>query len=155
MNDHLLVEALRGRDVGAPAAMYAAYADRLYAYCWFQLRERDAAQVALRDAFVVAEAHIGKLRDPDRFGPWLYAIARLGCGSIRPTCRSPATTRRTSISGSPPGRPWRHFGPFPGKSLSYGSGTRCPFRIWRPFSMSRARRPRRSWSARTPNSKRR
>ena len=46
MNDHLLVEALRGRDVGAPAAMYAAYADRLYAYCWFQLRERDAAQVA-------------------------------------------------------------------------------------------------------------
>ncbi|MFB4298014.1 RNA polymerase sigma factor [Actinomadura sp. NTSP31] len=88
MNDHLLVEALRERDAGAPADMYAAYADRLYAYCWFQLRDRDAAQVALRDTFVVAEAHIDKLRDPDRFGPWLYAIARQEC--IR---RSPAEER--------------------------------------------------------------
>ncbi|TDD79018.1 RNA polymerase sigma factor [Actinomadura rubrisoli] len=79
MDDHLLVEALRERDPGAPAALYGAYADRLYAYCWFQLRGRDAAQVALRDTFIVAEAHIGKLRDPDRFGPWLYAIARLEC----------------------------------------------------------------------------
>jgi DNA-directed RNA polymerase specialized sigma24 family protein len=89
MNDHLLVEALRERDAGAPAGMYAAYADRLYAYCWFQLRERDAAQVALRDAFVVAEAHIGKLRDPDRFGPWLYAIARLECARRSPVRERP------------------------------------------------------------------
>ncbi|KAB2386217.1 RNA polymerase sigma factor [Actinomadura montaniterrae] len=89
MNDHLLVEALRERDAGAPADMYAAYADRLYAYCWFQLRERDAAQVALRDAFVVAEAHIGKLRDPDRFGPWLYAIARLECARRSPVRERP------------------------------------------------------------------
>ncbi|QKG22861.1 RNA polymerase sigma factor [Actinomadura verrucosospora] len=93
MNDHLLVEALRERDAGAPADMYAAYADRLYAYCWFQLRERDAAQVALRDTFVVAEAHIGKLRDPDRFGPWLYAIARLECA------------RRTPVRERPPDLP--------------------------------------------------
>ncbi|MGI5325547.1 hypothetical protein [Actinomadura nitritigenes] len=69
--------------------MYAAYADRLYAYCWFQLRERDAAQVALRDTFVVAEAHIGKLRDPDRFGPWLYAIARLECARRSPVREHP------------------------------------------------------------------
>ncbi|MGH8968303.1 MAG: RNA polymerase sigma factor, partial [Actinomycetes bacterium] len=61
-----------------------AHADRLYTYCWFQLRCRDAAQVALRDTFVVAEAHIGKLRDPDRFGPWLYAIARLECARRLP-----------------------------------------------------------------------
>ncbi|MDL4813792.1 sigma-70 family RNA polymerase sigma factor [Actinomadura opuntiae] len=88
MNDHLLVEALRERVAGAPADMYAAYADRLYAYCWFQLQDRDAAQVALRDTFVVAEAHIDKLRDPDRFGPWLYAIARQEC-----TRRSPAGQR--------------------------------------------------------------
>ncbi|TDD78982.1 hypothetical protein E1293_24715 [Actinomadura darangshiensis] len=84
MNDHLLVEALRERDTGATAAVYDAYADRLYAYCWFQVRCRDTAQVALRDAFVVAEAHIGKLRDPDRFGPWLYAIARLECARRLP-----------------------------------------------------------------------
>ncbi|WP_412516067.1 sigma-70 family RNA polymerase sigma factor [Actinomadura madurae] len=84
MNDHLLVEALRERAPAATAAMYDAHADRLYAYCWFQLRCRDAAQVALRDTFVVAEAHIGKLRDADRFGPWLYAIARLECARRLP-----------------------------------------------------------------------
>jgi DNA-directed RNA polymerase specialized sigma24 family protein len=82
MNDHLLVEALRERDPAAPAAVYDAYADRLYAYCWFQLHDRDAAQVALRDTFIVAEAHIGRLRETDRFGPWLYAIARLECGRL-------------------------------------------------------------------------
>ncbi|TDB75243.1 sigma-70 family RNA polymerase sigma factor, partial [Actinomadura sp. KC216] len=85
MDDHLLVEALRERDADAPAAVYDAHADRLYAYCWFQLRCRDAAQVALRDTFIVAEAHIGKLRDPDRFGPWLYAIARLECARRMPS----------------------------------------------------------------------
>ncbi|GAA2405780.1 hypothetical protein GCM10010191_12090 [Actinomadura vinacea] len=84
MDDRRLVEALRARDPGAPAAVYDAYADRLYAYCWFQLRGRDAAQVALRDAFIVAEAHAGKLRDPDRLGAWLYAIARLECGRRLP-----------------------------------------------------------------------
>lgn len=93
MDDHLLVEALREREPGVPAKVYDAYADRLYAYCWFQLRERDAAQVALRDTFVVAEAHIDKLRDPDRFGPWLYAVARLECA------------RRFPLRGRPPDLP--------------------------------------------------
>ncbi|SNS77203.1 RNA polymerase sigma factor [Actinomadura mexicana] len=84
MSDHLLVETLRERDPGAPPAVYDAHAEGLYAYCWFQLRGRDAAQVALRDTFIVAEAHIGKLREPERFGPWLYAIARLECGRRMP-----------------------------------------------------------------------
>ncbi|MFC9971430.1 RNA polymerase sigma factor [Spirillospora sp. NPDC127200] len=79
MNDHRLVAALRARETGAPDAVYAAYADRLYAYCWFRLRSQDAAQVALRDTFIVAEAHIDRLCDPARFGPWLYALARLEC----------------------------------------------------------------------------
>lgn len=84
MDDRLLVEALRERDPGAPAAVYDAHADRLYAYCWFQLRSRDAAQVALRETFIMAEAHIGKLRDPGRFAPWLYALARLECARRLP-----------------------------------------------------------------------
>ncbi|TDC79813.1 sigma-70 family RNA polymerase sigma factor [Actinomadura sp. 7K507] len=89
MNDHLLVEALRERDPDAPAALYDAHADRLYAYCWFQLRNRDAAQVALRDTFIGAEAHIGRLRDPGRFAPWLYAIARLECARRLPPREQP------------------------------------------------------------------
>lgn len=85
MDDHLLVEALRDRDPDAPAALYNAHADRLYAYCWLQLRNRDAAQVALRETFLVADAHIGKLRDPERIVPWLFAVARLECGRRLPS----------------------------------------------------------------------
>ncbi|HEY8480776.1 MAG TPA: hypothetical protein VIL71_13205 [Spirillospora sp.] len=84
MEDHLLVEALRRRDPGALTAVYDAHADRLYAYCWFQLRHRDAAQVALRETFLVADAHVGELREPERFTPWLYALARLECARRLP-----------------------------------------------------------------------
>ena len=84
MNDRLLVEAMQSRDPGALGAVYEAYADRLYAFCWFLLHSRDAAHVSLRDTLIVAEAHIDKLREPDRFGPWLYAIARIECGRRLP-----------------------------------------------------------------------
>lgn len=90
MDDRLLVEAVRSRDPGALGAVYDAYAVRLYGYCWFRLRSQDAAQVALRDTFIVAEAHLDRLRAADRFGPWLFAIARLECG------------RRMPLYGRPP-----------------------------------------------------
>ncbi|MBE1532917.1 sigma factor-like helix-turn-helix DNA-binding protein [Actinomadura algeriensis] len=85
MDDRELVETLRAREPDAPASVYGAYADRLYAYCWFRTQARDDAQVALRDTFVAAEAHIDKLRDPELFGPWLYAIARLQCARRPPS----------------------------------------------------------------------
>src|ERR1700728_3971990 len=79
MKDPLLVEALRARDPGAPAALYDTHGESLFRYCWFILRNRDAAQVALRDTLVLAEAHIRQLRDPDLLRPWLYALARAEC----------------------------------------------------------------------------
>jgi DNA-directed RNA polymerase specialized sigma24 family protein len=79
MDDHALVEALRARDPQAPAALYDAYAGGLYGYCWFRLCDRDAARAALCEAFIMAEAHIGRLRTTGRLGPWLYAMARLEC----------------------------------------------------------------------------
>src|SRR5690349_21468766 len=79
MEDRLLVEALRSRDPIAIGSVYDDYATRLYGYCWFQLRNGDAAQIAFRDALMCAEAHIGELRAPGRFGPWLYALARIEC----------------------------------------------------------------------------
>ncbi|WP_242907917.1 sigma-70 family RNA polymerase sigma factor [Actinomadura terrae] len=89
MDDPLLVEALRARDPNATAEVYDAYADRIYAYCWFQLHDMDAAQTVLCDTFVVAEAHIDRLRDADRFGAWLYAIARQECARRLPTRARP------------------------------------------------------------------
>jgi DNA-directed RNA polymerase specialized sigma24 family protein len=79
MNDRDLVEAMRSHDPAAMGAVYDAYAERLFAFCWFLLRSREAAEVALRDALIVAAAHIDRLRDPDRLTAWLYAIARVEC----------------------------------------------------------------------------
>src|SRR5580658_1242416 len=79
MKAPLLVEALRARDPGAPAALYDTHGENLFRYCWFILRNRDAAQVALRDTLVLAEAHIRHLKDPEMLRPWLYALARAEC----------------------------------------------------------------------------
>src|SRR5919201_6701849 len=84
MEDRLLVEALRSRDPIAMGAVYDDYAECLYGYCWFQLRNVDAAQVAFRDTLMCAEAHVGRLRAPQRFGAWLYALARIECRRRRP-----------------------------------------------------------------------
>jgi DNA-directed RNA polymerase specialized sigma24 family protein len=79
MKAPLLADALAARDPGAPAALYDTHAESLFRYCWFILRNRDAAQLALRDALVVAEAHIGRLHAPSMLRPWLYALARSEC----------------------------------------------------------------------------
>ncbi|ROO90387.1 DNA-directed RNA polymerase specialized sigma24 family protein [Actinocorallia herbida] len=88
MDDRLLVEALRARDPGALASVYDAYAARLYAYCWFRLADAEAAQVALRDTFIVAEAHADRLQDSGAFLPWLFALARAECAR-RPEAAEP------------------------------------------------------------------
>jgi DNA-directed RNA polymerase specialized sigma24 family protein len=84
MDDRLLVDALRSRDPIAMGAVYDDYAAILYDYCWFLLRNRDAAQVAFRDTLMCAEAHAGRLRSPARFGAWLIALARIECRRRRP-----------------------------------------------------------------------
>ena len=79
MEDRLLAASLRSRDPAAVGAVYDEYASRLYAYCWLRLRNGDAAQLAFRDTMMCAEAHIRELRAPAKFGPWLYAFARIEC----------------------------------------------------------------------------
>jgi DNA-directed RNA polymerase specialized sigma24 family protein len=88
MNDRRLVKTMRSRDPAAMGAVYDAYAGRLFAFCWFLLRSREAAEVALRDTLIVAAAHIERLRAPDRLAAWLYAIARVECN------RRPASPER-------------------------------------------------------------
>ncbi|MQA96648.1 MAG: hypothetical protein GEV11_19125 [Streptosporangiales bacterium] len=85
MNDRLLVEALRAKEPDALAAVYDAYSEFLYRYCWFLLRSRDVAQVALRDTLIVAQARVTGLADPGMLKPWLYALARAECVRRRAT----------------------------------------------------------------------
>ena len=79
MQDRDLVAAIIAGDRAALAAAYDRYASALYAYCRTMLREPEDAADALQDTFVVAAQKLGGLRDPDRFRPWLYAVARNEC----------------------------------------------------------------------------
>src|SRR5260370_39300101 len=97
MNDPQIAAALRTRSPGALAELIDAYGDRLFRYCWCLLRNREIAQIALRDTLVVAQAHIGRLADPQSLGPWLYALARAGCRR-RPAVPAPE-------GDEPPARP--------------------------------------------------
>src|ERR1700727_731672 len=89
MKAPLLVDALRGRDPGAPGALYDTHGASLYRYCWFILRNSGAAQIALRDTLVVAEAHIGRLQTPALLRPWLFALARAECLRRQPSPGAP------------------------------------------------------------------
>jgi DNA-directed RNA polymerase specialized sigma24 family protein len=69
---------------GYPESLFDAHGEALFRYCWFLLRGRDASEAAVRDTLVVAAAHYGRLPDPTRLRPWLYALARTECGRRRP-----------------------------------------------------------------------
>ena len=84
MNDRVIAESLKAGDPDALAVCYDQCAGDLYQYCWFMLRDREAARVAVRDALVAAQAHIGRLKDPDLVWPWLYAMARAERRRLRP-----------------------------------------------------------------------
>jgi DNA-directed RNA polymerase specialized sigma24 family protein len=79
MNSPEIVSALRAGAPGAAEKLYDSFAEGLYQFCWFMLRNRETAKVALRDAIVLGEAHIAKLSDPETLKPWLYALARAEC----------------------------------------------------------------------------
>ncbi len=64
---------------GGLAAVYAAYADRLYSYAVTMLRDPNAAQDVVHDSLLSAAGSIHQLRDHSRFRPWLYAITRNEC----------------------------------------------------------------------------
>ena len=85
MDNRLLVAELKAASPGAVEAIHDSYADGLFQYCWFVLRNSDAAAVALRDSLIVAAAHIARLDDPDLLKPWLYALARVECLRRRPS----------------------------------------------------------------------
>jgi hypothetical protein len=79
MQDRAVVAAVVAGDADGFAAAYDQYAGSLYAYCHSVLPEPDAAAEAVLDTFLVAAAKLDGLRDPDRLGPWLHAVARNEC----------------------------------------------------------------------------
>jgi hypothetical protein len=78
MQDRALVAAVVAGDADGFAAAYDQYAASLYACCHAVLPEQEAAEAVL-DTFLIATAKLDGLRDSDRFGPWLHAVARNEC----------------------------------------------------------------------------
>ncbi|MGI9084723.1 MAG: sigma-70 family RNA polymerase sigma factor [Aeromicrobium sp.] len=77
--DAQLVAGVLGGDREAFATVYDRYGDRLYDFANSMLRQREEAEDAVADSFVIVVERISQLRDPDRLRPWLYAIVRSEC----------------------------------------------------------------------------
>lgn len=74
--DAELVAGVLAGDREAFAGMYDRYADRLFDFCMSVLRDRQDAEDAVQDTFVLVAQRLGQLNDPERLRPWLYAVAR-------------------------------------------------------------------------------
>jgi RNA polymerase sigma factor (sigma-70 family) len=79
VEDRRLAQALRDGDPTALAEIYDFYAPRLFDYSHALLRDQDLAADALHDSLIATQEHISKLREPERFRSWLYAIVRNEC----------------------------------------------------------------------------
>jgi RNA polymerase sigma factor (sigma-70 family) len=75
-SDAELVAAVRSGDVRAFADLYAEHVDAVRRVAYHLVGDADAAADAAQDTFANALQHLGDLREPDRFRPWLLSIAR-------------------------------------------------------------------------------
>ncbi|HUL26395.1 MAG TPA: sigma-70 family RNA polymerase sigma factor [Streptosporangiaceae bacterium] len=87
MEDREMVAAIVAGQQDGLAAAYDRYAPALYAYCRGLLGEPADADDVVQDTFIIAAGRLGGLRDPGRFRPWLYAVARNECRRLRSRVR--------------------------------------------------------------------
>ncbi|HSZ43277.1 MAG TPA: sigma-70 family RNA polymerase sigma factor [Trebonia sp.] len=83
------------RDSGL-AAVYERYADYLYIYCRFLLREPADAVDAIEDTFLVAVERLPGPPDDDWLRPWLFAVARNACLSRLKSGQAAAAAERVA-----------------------------------------------------------
>ena len=74
-----LLLSLRDGDDGAAALLEQLYRERIVRFCCGYLATRDAAEDAAQDIFVLV---LQAQAVPDRFGPWLYRLARNHCLNV-------------------------------------------------------------------------
>jgi RNA polymerase sigma factor (sigma-70 family) len=79
MDDREIVAAIAAGDPAGLAGAYDEHAESLYGYCRWMVGEPEDAADGIQDAFVIAAARLGGLRDPRKLRPWLYAVARNEC----------------------------------------------------------------------------
>ena len=74
-----LVEQARDGDDVAFTELVDLDGDRCYAIAYRILRDAERAQDAVQQAFLIAWRDLPRLRDPDRFGPWLHRLLVNAC----------------------------------------------------------------------------
>ena len=74
-----LVERAREGDEIAFADLVDLDGDRCYAIAYRILRDSERAQDAVQQAFLLAWRELSRLRDPERFGPWLHRLLVNAC----------------------------------------------------------------------------
>jgi RNA polymerase sigma-70 factor, ECF subfamily len=79
--DRDLVELASHGDREAFGILARVHGDRLYAIAQRILREVDRSEDAVQQALVIAWRELPRLRDPDRFEPWLNRILVRQCFS--------------------------------------------------------------------------
>jgi len=77
--EQLPVEQARKGDPGAWDALFRRYQMPLYVYAYELLRDEQASLDVVQETFVAAVRHLPTLRSDDRFGSWLFGIARQKC----------------------------------------------------------------------------
>jgi RNA polymerase sigma-70 factor (ECF subfamily) len=73
------VQAARAGDGAAWDALLRRYQLPVFAYVHDLIRERQASLDIVQETFVNAVRHLASLRDDDKFGAWLFGIARQKC----------------------------------------------------------------------------
>jgi RNA polymerase sigma-70 factor (ECF subfamily) len=82
-DDASLVQRTVGGDPAAFGDLYDRYAGMIRAVCFDTTHDLNAAQDLAQEVFLRAYSTLPKLRAVDRFGPWLFAIARHVCQEWR------------------------------------------------------------------------
>ena len=77
--DRDLVDLASHGDREAFGVLARVHGDRLYAIAHRILREVDRSEDAVQQALVIAWRELPRLRDPDRFEPWLHRIVVRAC----------------------------------------------------------------------------
>ena len=78
MRTRLVERAWDGDDV-AFTELVDLDGDRCYAIAYRILRDAERAQDAVQGAFLLAWRELPRLRDPERFGPWLHRLLVNAC----------------------------------------------------------------------------
>lgn len=97
LSDGEVVRRVLGGEVELYGVLVERYRQRFGRYATGLLRDVDAAQDALQEAFIRAFDSLEGLREPDGFGGWFYRILTNQCHNMRSRRRPQTDVTRVRI----------------------------------------------------------